>query len=213
MTYEDTLRRLGDTTAAAVGSLLELHAAGTITTEQLAAALVDVLALAGGQGAALGELTYAAFMQTAAGSAPAELVTGQALAQGAATDTLTKAVETVLADDVAEWAGRLARLATAEPIARSQTAFHDAMIRDDRVDGWTRGLDSDACELCHWWSADGRIWPVEHRMPVHPGCVCTPVPTSAAYIPDTEYTRKLKRTRAGVAQAERSNRERQNNGN
>lgn len=212
MTYEDTLRRLGDTTADAVRSLLELHAAGMITTEQLRAALVDVLALAGAQGAALGEMTFAAYMQTTTGTPPAELVTGQALAQGAVTDTLTKAVETVLEDDAGEWLMRATRLAYAESVKRSQTAFHDAMIRDERVDGWTRGLDSAACELCQWWAADGRIWPKEHPMPTHPGCVCTPVPTSADYIPETEYTRKLRRTRAGEAQAARSQRERQDNG-
>ena len=213
MTYEDTLRRLGDTTAAAVRDLFDMHTAGLIDTEQLRAALVDVLALAGGQGAALGEMTFAAYMQTTAGTPPAELVTGQAVAQGAATETLTRAVDTVLEGDSAEWLTRATRLAFSESVKRSQTAFHDAMIRDERVDGWTRGLDTQACELCQWWSADGRIWPKDHRMPTHPGCVCTPVPTSAAYIPETEYTRKLRRTRAAVARAEQSQRERQNSGN
>lgn len=212
MSYEDTLRRLGDTTADAVRDLLDLHAAGLIDTAQLRAAIVDVLALAGGQGAALGEMTFAAFMQTTTGTPPAEIVTGQAVARGAQSEALALAVATVLDDDDSAWRYRLERLATAEPINRSQTAFQGAMRRDSRVDGWVRGLDSKACQLCQWWSRDGRIWPKEHTMPTHAGCVCTPVPTSAAYIPETEYTRKLKRTRAGVAQAERSQRERQDDG-
>ena len=46
------------------------------------------------------------------------------------------------------------------------------------VGGWTRGLNSGACQLCQWWSRDRQVWPLDHRMPTHKGCGCYPVPVA-----------------------------------
>ena len=49
------------------------------------------------------------------------------------------------------------------------------MSRSQLVEGWTRSV-SGACQLCNWWSRDGRVWPKDHTMPRHKGCRCTQNP-------------------------------------
>lgn len=85
----------------------------------------------------------------------------------------TKAVATVMADDDQESiAQRLGRLALAEAIGAAQRQSADTMRGQRDVEGWTRQLDSDPCQLCQWWAREGRVWPASHTMPTHPGCAC-----------------------------------------
>ena len=71
---------------------------------------------------------------------------------------------------------RLTRLARSEPMDKAQRGYGEAIRQDSRTEGWKRGLELDACELCTWWDRDGRIWPKDHVMPTHKGCACVPVP-------------------------------------
>lgn len=90
---------------------------------------------------------------------------------------LHAAVTTITADPAgAHVASRLYRLARAEAAEAAQTTRGDAMRATPGLGGWTRGLESDACELCTWWWREGRVWSKTHRMPRHKGCVCTQVP-------------------------------------
>ena len=73
-------------------------------------------------------------------------------------------------------ADRLDRLARNEPVQAATHGAEQAMAEDDRVSGWTRGLEAEACELCRWWWRNGRVWQPDHPMPRHTGCVCHPVP-------------------------------------
>lgn len=93
---------------------------------------------------------------------------------------LRSAVETILVDldmgdieSVAQLITRMERLARAEAIDAAQSGYGKAMARSEKVEGWKRGLESDACQLCTWWWRDGRIWPKNHTMPTHPGCACS----------------------------------------
>lgn len=67
---------------------------------------------------------------------------------------------------------RMERLARAEAIESAQAGYGKGMARSKKVEGWIRDLESNACELCQWWSRDGRVWPANHVMPTHPGCAC-----------------------------------------
>lgn len=93
---------------------------------------------------------------------------------------LRNAVETIAADldmadieSVAQLITRIERLARAEAIEAAQTGYGKAMARSKKVQGWKRGLEADACQLCTWWWREGRIWPKDHTMPTHPGCACS----------------------------------------
>lgn len=87
---------------------------------------------------------------------------------------IARAIETILeGGDVTE---RLERLAHAENIKSAQYGYGAALRDDDRVIGWSRGLESDACELCEHWYDGGKIFPKSAQMATHPNCQCTQVP-------------------------------------
>lgn len=91
---------------------------------------------------------------------------------------------------------RLERLARAEPLEAAQQAAHTAMQSHDLVEGWTRQMDADPCQLCRWWWREGRVWPKEHPFQSHKGCNCQPTVVLAEQIQSTGYTRQLERNRA-----------------
>lgn len=88
------------------------------------------------------------------------------------TERLVKAVRTITESD-ADTPMQLSRLAHAEPLSAAQDASSAAMARHG-VAGWVRQCNADACQLCRWWSAGGRVWPADHAFARHPGCNCQP---------------------------------------
>ena len=93
-------------------------------------------------------------------------------------DRLRTAAATVLMLSQDDPAGRLRRLALAETADSAADAYSRALTSDKRVTGWTRALDADACQLCRWWSREGRVWPKDHPMPRHKGCLCAQKPVT-----------------------------------
>ncbi|MDC8982550.1 hypothetical protein PR370_15830 [Mycobacterium marinum] len=89
------------------------------------------------------------------------------------TARLVKAVHTITEGADADTAMQLSRLARAEPLSAAQDAAATAMARHG-VAGWVRQCNADACQLCRWWSAGGRVWPAAHAFARHPGCNCQP---------------------------------------
>jgi hypothetical protein len=93
---------------------------------------------------------------------------------------------------------RIERLAHAEPLEAAQNATVDAIQQQPLVEGWTRQMDADPCQLCRWWWREGRIWPKDHPFQSHKGCNCTPKVVLAENIESTMYTRRLERERAAA---------------
>jgi hypothetical protein len=108
---------------------------------------------------------------------------------------LLKAATTVLdiASDSEVSAAIVSRLARAEPLESAATAYSQAMQQQPLVEGWTRNMDADPCQLCRWWWREVRIWPKNHPFQTHKGCACTPRPVLARNIQSTEFTRRLER--------------------
>lgn len=119
-------------------------------------------------------------------------------------ERLVKAANTILsAPEPAEGepdqpSMRLERLARSEPLAAAQTATTTAMQSQPLVEGWTRQMDADPCQLCRWWWRDGRIWPKEHPFQTHKGCNCQPKVVLAEHIQSTGYTRRLENARSAT---------------
>lgn len=89
------------------------------------------------------------------------------------------AVRTVLDGPAELYAGRLGQL-TRSAVARAGQDVREQAVRSSPLtEGWTRGIDSDSCELCVWWWRGGRSWPKSHHMPRHKGCTCVQVPVLA----------------------------------
>lgn len=177
MTYQEVLQNLGETTERALVSHLQQYLDGSITLDMLTDLSVVVISTAQQQGRIAAELSFLAWLQSAGFAA--EPVAAAQVAHYADTGRLRKAVGTVVGTGVLDpevTAQRLGRLAYSEAVESSQAAFAEAMRESGKVEGWTRGLEPGACELCRWWSREGRVWPVDHTMPTHKGCTCTPVP-------------------------------------
>lgn len=123
----------------------------------------------------------------------------------ASVDKIQQAIDTILDDDSDSDTRRqrLERLGSVLPIDEAQLAYQDELQADDLAVGWTRGLDSNGCELCEWWSRDGRIWPKLHPMPRHNGCMCQQVPAYIGNVEDTEITRAIKRREQAIANRDR----------
>lgn len=92
-------------------------------------------------------------------------------------DTQDEAFQKIL-DDIDM---RFERLARAETAKAAQDGAQQALA-DERVEGWVRDRNGDACTLCDWWWREGRVWPKTYSMPRHTGCECWPRPVTTRYI-------------------------------
>ena len=72
---------------------------------------------------------------------------------------------------------QIERLVRGEITQAAQDAYGDTMRSIPEVEGWVRGLDSGACELCHWWWREGRVFHPTTPLQRHTGCMCHQVPT------------------------------------
>lgn len=169
------LAELSDRTARQVLELLDQLDSGTIRPDQLPELAAVLVKLGADQAAALTLADLTAELEAVtgrrAGLPPLSGVTGHASVTGA-----EQAVTTVLAGPVTDRRVRLERLARGAVARAGQDSREYGIRRSPLVKGWTRGLDSTACQLCVWWWREGRVWPKTHHMPRHPGCMCVQVP-------------------------------------
>lgn len=172
MTYEETIRQLSEGTQRIVAQLLAAHEAGVLTRTDLDTLVLQAIELARARGRDIGVLKVRAYLEAVTGE-PQTVAPYSARPGDSA--RLKRALRTIRASGL-DSAMQLARLAGNEPVAAANDAAHETMRRSRLVKGWTRGLESDACELCRWWHRDGRVFRTEHPMPRHPGCMCDPVP-------------------------------------
>lgn len=159
------------------------------------AALAAVLATYTGRAASLAATAWSAQASIAVGEAvPVEPI----VLPDSDIDRLAKAATTVIvvarASDVPD--NIIARLARSEPLKTASETYHRELITSTLVEGWTRQMDPDPCQLCMWWWREGRVWPKRHPFQRHPGCACVPRPVWRKRIASTQYTRRLERNTA-----------------
>lgn len=169
------LQQLGERTARQVLQLLDQLDAGLLTADQLPELAAVLVKLGADQAAVLtlGDLVRELADAGAPAGAlpPVSGVTAHSTLAGA-----ELAAGTVMAGPVEQRRARLERLARGAVARAGQDSREQAISRSPLVEGWTRGLDSTACQLCRWWWREGRVWPKQHQMPRHPGCTCVQVP-------------------------------------
>lgn len=168
------LGELADTTARQVMDLLDQLTAGLIRPDQLPELVAILVKLGGDQAAALAVSELVRDLALVAPRAALPSVTG--VTGHVQTAAVERAVGTVMAGAEHTRRRRLEQLARGAVARAGQDARGDLVRKSTLVSGWTRGLDSDSCELCGWWWREGRVWPKSHHMPRHPGCTCVQVP-------------------------------------
>ncbi|WP_204806455.1 hypothetical protein [Mycobacterium riyadhense] len=208
--YQLQTEALAARTAARVAEVYAAMQAGHISTEE-AEELIAALVNAANAAAFTFADAYVSLQIEKATTLPA---TATGITPVDDYDRLLKAAHTILdgllnmlkahltADDEqhsepVQTAGmRLGRLARSEPLETGQKASVAAMTEQPLVEGWTRQMDDDPCQLCVWWSRDGRIWPKAHPFQSHKGCNCQPKIVLAEHIQSTQFTRRLERNQA-----------------
>jgi hypothetical protein len=193
MTYQDQLVALADSNDRQVQAVYAAYVAGQLSAEEAIALIAAAIAQANSRAYALADLSVAATIML--GTAEAVPVVG-VLPPADDAARLSKAATTVL--DVAEASevpeAIVSRLARSEPLESAATAYGEAMKEQPLVEGWVRQLDvGGGCQLCQWWSRQGRVWPAAHPMPRHKGCTCVQRPVLARNIQSTGFTRRLER--------------------
>ena len=168
------LGKIGDSTADKVTKLLELLQEGMIHRDDLPYLAASLTSLGAEQSAALVLRELAQQTAQATGTIP---VIPEVSRQALDPARVAGAVRTVLAGDAEQIPTRLHRLVRGAVTEAAQQTRATAISETETYEGWTRGIDSDSCELCVWWWRQGRIWPKDHVMPTHPGCTCVQVPT------------------------------------
>lgn len=172
---EEALNRVSTAQQATVLALWENVEAGDLTESEFVEVVAAIITRGNALGYTLGAATVRSRIEALTGTP--ELV-GVATTAHLDPDRIRGALGTVLASDL-DTVMQLSRLVDNEPKQAAATGTADAISGSPKVTGWTRDLDGDPCQLCVWWSRDGRVWPSDHPMPRHTGCACTQTPVVA----------------------------------
>lgn len=201
--YEDMLERLGSQGRSAVLNTYRLYTAGLIDRHTFLEVSSELLQHINERGRAYGRLSYenaSAIMQD---MEPALDRAAKVEQPNTRPHKIREALQTVVDGEPEQIEQRLARLGYVLPIDETYAGYAAELQADDVATGWTRLLDGEGCELCEWWSRDGRVWPKLHPMPRHKGCKCQQIPEYATAASSTEYTRKLERREQAIANRDR----------
>lgn len=205
MSFETAINSLSGRVKIRAEKLLDAFESGQISQGTFITAMADVTVQARAQGATYAVSVLRDYVETAL-EAPVAVSPAMPPAD---IDRLEQAVVTILGSDE-DTRMQVVRLVTGETLDAAHKAYGDTMAELPMVKGWTRGVDSAACDLCQWWGRDGRVFRPDHMMPRHKGCVCHPVPTiartenyqtdkQAVYASRTNASREAKRGNINVA--------------
>ncbi|MBD7980037.1 hypothetical protein [Oerskovia merdavium] len=201
MTYRDKLHLLAGDVEAKVLDIFGEYSVGRITQPVAVRLIAVVIAKGNARAVALADIAFAANMMLALGQ-PVPVL--GLVPRPGEVERLTKAAQTLLSIQGVT-SERVARLGRVEPLNTAVTTYSEAMQkRAGNVKGWTRNMSADPCQLCTWWSREGRVWPASHPMQHHKGCTCTQSVVFVDKVEETEYTRKQARLAAGVENRKRS---------
>lgn len=190
MSYQEALDRLSDDTEAQAQKVLDQLEAGDIDEETAIALLATIIVIAQKRGAAVAELSFAAQVSAATGTATttAGVKAGD---PAKVREVIGKTVGT--SKGVEETRMRISRIARNEPREIAKQTYGKALEASPKVEGWVRGLDADPCQLCRWWYRDGRVWPKGYPLAHHKGCNCTQVPVVTEKVAPVTHSRILQR--------------------
>lgn len=172
MSFETTISEIVKKATGRAAKLVTMYEAGDIGLQLFLDSMGQLVDQARAQGSAKAVQILRAYVESAL---EVPVVISPSI-PAADFQRLTQALTTILGSDH-DTIMQIERLIRGETTQAAQDAYGDSMKNIPEVEGWVRGLDSGACELCRWWWREGRVFRPEHRMPTHTGCLCHPVPT------------------------------------
>lgn len=205
--FEDMLARLSDQARQALVHTMSLEIAGHINRSTMLSVATDLLVGITEQSAAYGKLSYESLVSEIVQDIPAydrALEVPSSIKDKTDRKGIARSLKTIFDGPADQQQTRLERLADELPKQNLRSGYDDAMQQDSTVEGWTRGLNDDACELCQHWARDGRIWPKDHEMPTHTGCLCQKVPAMTDRIQQTKAGAVRERRERAIANRDRS---------
>ena len=173
MSLVDSVQALSAATVAAVVALHAQWEAGELDEDTYVALTVAVVVRANVKAYALADVAYAAHVSVLAGAPVPAVGLAPPVTEP---DRLVKAVRRIVdtSGDPARVLTRLERLADNEPKGAGAKARGEALARDRRAAGWTRGVKADGCKVCR--DLAGSVLPKHVPMKRHTGCSCTQNP-------------------------------------
>lgn len=172
MSYQSGVAKIRSTTEKQVLEAYRQYGLGRVTQPQFVQLASAIIAQANSTATALADMALSAELVSITGTAYAPLGT---LPSGYDQARLAKGVTTLLEDVAAgdDITDRLARFASSEPLTAATNTFSEGVTGSNVVEGWTRQMDGDPCQLCRWWWREGQVWSKSTRMQHHKGCACT----------------------------------------
>lgn len=197
------LERLGQQGQAALIDTYRIWQEGYIGRDTFEDVAGQLLEYVNEQSALYSRLSYGALSQEMTGREPNLTIMATPAANSGRVAIVAKSLETILKSDPETVETKLARLGHNMPMETAQETWQVQLQSDTAVEGWSRGMNDDACQLCQWWYRDGRVWPKEHNFQTHSGCKCQQVPEWSKNVTETKYTRALIRRRNTESDRER----------
>lgn len=201
--FETVLERAAANVTSVITGTRELRAGGLVDHRAWMEATADVLTVADRQMLEVGSLAYLQQLEqleatTAIPEPPKNL-------QPINSETgIRRALRTIAGGEDEEQIGmQLIRLTESLLFKSSQHGYRQAMLSDTAVDGWYRGLNAAACQLCVWWWREGQIWEKKRPLQTHTGCKCQQVPVRAGAPLDTDSQREIQERNERIAKARR----------
>lgn len=195
------LERLGDQGRRALTDTYSIYQQGLIDVDTFTSVASDLLAHIADVGANYGRLSFAEVMAVLTDELP-ELSSRLGTVSAVDPTGVGKSIQTILDGEPDKIVARLERLGYVLPIEETQGGYGDELARSSRVEGWLRGMNDDACQLCVWWWREGRVWPKRHPLQTHKGCKCQQVPT-IGHVDETQYTKALERRERAITNRDR----------
>lgn len=177
--FQAALSKLGANTERVVGQLAERYLSGELPLDTFADMAASLITRSNAYGYQLAEQRLAIQIAQAVGRAPGAVAGGVPLAPEAAdAKRIADALRVAVADPETALM-RAGRVANSEPIRTAQAALSRAMATRPEVVGYQRETEGDACELCEWLYAEGRVYRTDQPMHAHAGCQCVQSPVLA----------------------------------
>lgn len=201
--FEDMLERLSGEGKKALVNTWTLYDDGLIDRDAFMDVASNLLAHVAERGAIFGRMSYRSVIASMTGLEPGRISSNLAKPRDMTTaNGVSRALATIVEGDPETIVTRLTRLGSIVPIEETQYGYSEELKSDPQTEGWIRGLNDGACELCEFWYWDGRIWPKDHDMPTHKGCMCQQIPT-VGQVTETQRTRAARRKRQAIENRDR----------